>query len=173
MCFWLQRGAHFCKNMKAKCMTSKISSKSHLTNCIFDAYSYQDPSRIVFFHLTRQRLVFFENQKNQVGASFGAAGRNAQGRWGRLWGGSEICKMWSAISELCFRFDTPALVYDKGGGFNRYAHCAGPALGPLQKSFKNQYFFNIFAFRLQQARTYTHHTCHLKLFDVELAQIKL
>ena len=29
----------------------------------------------------------------------------------------------------------------------------------LQKSFKNQYFFNIFAFRPHQARTYMRHTC--------------
>ena len=33
----------------------------------------------------------------------------------------EICVM-----EFCFESDTPALVYDKGGGFNRYAHSAGP-----------------------------------------------
>ena len=96
MCFWRLRGAHFCKNMKAKCIRAKISSKSRLTNCIFDAYSYQDPSNIVFLPLTRQPLVFFENHKNQVRASFGAAGRNAQGRWGEIWGGLEICRF-----EIC------------------------------------------------------------------------
>ena len=51
MCFWLQRGAHFCKNTKTKCMRANISSKSYLTNRIFDASSYQDPSVIFFFHL--------------------------------------------------------------------------------------------------------------------------
>ena len=52
------------------------------------------------------------------------------GTGGRLEGGLrsadlnlriEICVM-----EFCFESDTPALVYDKGGGFNRYAHSAGP-----------------------------------------------
>ena len=33
----------------------------------------------------------------------------------------EICVM-----DLRFGFGTPALVYDKGGGFNRAAHSAGP-----------------------------------------------
>ena len=34
------------------------------------------------------------------------------------------------IGDMDFRFgfDTPALVYDKGGGFNRSAHSAWPAL---------------------------------------------
>ena len=30
----------------------------------------------------------------------------------------------------------------------------------LQKSFKNQWFFNVFAFRPHQAHTSTHYTCH-------------
>ena len=34
-----------------------------------------------------------------------------------------------AITDLWFGFDTPALVYDKGGGFNRSAHSAGPGTG--------------------------------------------
>ena len=51
MCFWWQRGAHFCKNTRTKCMRPQISSKSLLTNRIFDASSYQDPSVIFFFHL--------------------------------------------------------------------------------------------------------------------------
>ena len=54
-------------------------------------------------------------------------------------------------------------------------HGWGPqgSFDPFKKSFKNQYFFNIFAFRPHQARTYTHHTCHLMLFDVEFVQIML
>ena len=51
MCLWLERGAHFCKHTKTKCMRTNISSKSYLTNRIFDASSYQDPSVILFFHL--------------------------------------------------------------------------------------------------------------------------
>ena len=49
MCLWLKRWAHFCKNTKTKCMRANISSKSYLTNRIFDASSYQDPSVIFFF----------------------------------------------------------------------------------------------------------------------------
>ena len=51
MCLWHERGAHFCKNTKTKCMRANISSKSYLTNRIFDASSHQDPSVILFFHL--------------------------------------------------------------------------------------------------------------------------
>ena len=51
MCLWLERGTHFCKNTKTKCMRANISSKSYLTNRIFDASSYQNPSVILFFHL--------------------------------------------------------------------------------------------------------------------------
>ena len=32
---------------------------------------------------------------------------------------------------------------------------------PFKKTLKNQWFFNISAFGPHQARTYTHHTCHL------------
>ena len=35
------------------------------------------------------------------------------------------------------------------------------ALWPLQKCFKNQYFFNICAIWCHQAPPYTRHTCHL------------
>ena len=96
MCFWRLRGAHFCKNMKAKCMRSKISSKSHLTNHIFDASSHQDPSDIVFLPLARQPLSVFWKSQNQPADGFGSAGRNAQGRWGEIWGGLEICRF-----EIC------------------------------------------------------------------------
>ena len=65
-------------------MRPQISSKSLLTNRIFDASSHQDPSGIVFLPLARQPLVFFENHKIQVGGQFGSAGRNAQGRWGEI-----------------------------------------------------------------------------------------
>ena len=35
----------------------------------------------------------------------------------------EVCEI---LKDLCFGSDTPALVYDKGGGFNRSAHSARP-----------------------------------------------
>ena len=66
-----------------KC-ASGSSGKHNFANCIFDASSHQVPSGISFLPLARQPLVFFENHKNQVADRFGAAGRNAQGRWGEI-----------------------------------------------------------------------------------------
>ena len=40
--------------------------------------------------------------------------------------GVEICRFEIGGMDVCFGFDTQALVYDKGGGFNRSAHSAGP-----------------------------------------------
>ena len=51
---------------------------------LFDANSYQVPPSISFLLLARHWLVFFENHKNQVRDRFGAAGRNARGRWGEI-----------------------------------------------------------------------------------------
>ena len=56
----------------------------HLEACIFDAKSHQIPPGTVFLQLARHWLVFFENHKNQGDDRFGAAGRNAQGRWGEI-----------------------------------------------------------------------------------------
>ena len=53
ICFLLERGAHFCKNMKTKCIRVKISSKSHLANCICDANSYQVLGGIICLQLAR------------------------------------------------------------------------------------------------------------------------
>ena len=41
-----------------------------------------------------------------------------------------------------------------------------------KKTYKNQWRFNIFAFRPHQAPSYSHHMCHLRLFDVEMAHIR-
>ena len=56
----------------------------HFATYIFNARTYQDQSGTIILHFARQPLVFFENHKNQVLASFGAAGRNARGRWGEI-----------------------------------------------------------------------------------------
>ena len=40
--------------MKKKCIIAKISSKSYLTNRIFDATSYQDPALTNFLHFARR-----------------------------------------------------------------------------------------------------------------------
>ena len=36
------------------------------------------------------------------------------------------------VMEFCFGSDTPALVYDKGGGFNRSVHSARPSKEPWE-----------------------------------------
>ena len=118
MCFSLQRGAHFCKNMKAKCIRAKNSSKSHLTNCIFDAYSYQDPSSIVLFPLARQPLVFVENHKISRAVVLGRPGGMRGVRDLQIWD--------LQFRTLVFDSTRQLLPYGKGGGFKRYAHSAGP-----------------------------------------------
>ena len=41
----------------------------------------------------------------------------SRGTGGRFEGGLRSADLRFAISDFCFGFDTPALVYDKGGGF--------------------------------------------------------
>ena len=62
----------------------------------------------------------------------------------RLEGGLRYTK------DLCFRFDTPALLYETCGGlFNRSAHSAGPVKGiiGLWDYFRNAVFFLFFGLR--------------------------
>ena len=40
-----------------------MQAKMHVAACIFDAKTYQGPSRTVMCQLARQLLVFFENHK--------------------------------------------------------------------------------------------------------------
>ena len=87
MCFPLRREAHFWKMWFEKWVRTKDACKIRFATYIFDAYSHQGLSRISFLQLARHWLVFFENHKIQVDGRFGAAGRNARGRWGRFWGG--------------------------------------------------------------------------------------
>ena len=48
------------------------------------------------------------------------------GAGGRFEGGHGSADLRFAITDLWFGFDTPALAYGKGGGFNRSAHSAWP-----------------------------------------------
>ena len=58
----------------------------HLANYIFDASSQQDPRPHKVFAFRSASAERNENHKNQPLARFGAAGRNARGRWGRYEG---------------------------------------------------------------------------------------
>ena len=57
----------------------------------------------------------------------GRPGGMRGGAGGRFEGGQRSADLRFAITDLCFGFDTPALLYETGGGFNRYAHSAGPS----------------------------------------------
>ena len=92
MCFPLERGAHFCKNMKRKCIRAKKLSKMHFATYIFSANSHRDPVPTIILHFARQPLVLFENHKisprmvlRWPGGMRGAAGGDMRG--------FEICKM--------------------------------------------------------------------------------
>ena len=44
-----------------------------------------------------------------------------------------ICRFEISDLDFGFGFDTPCLVYDKGGGFNRSAHSARPGQGSREQ----------------------------------------
>ena len=110
MCLWLERGAHFCKNTKTKCMRAQISSKSHLTNYIFDAYSYQDPPLIVFLHFARRVPSEMKITKSRLmvgmerpGGMRKAAGGDFEGVWELLlsiWHASACLRQGRRIQSL-------------------------------------------------------------------------
>ena len=79
-------------------------------------------------------IVFWKSQ-NQPADGFWVAGRNAQVRWGEIWGGFVICRF--EIGDLDFGFgsDTPCHVYDKGGGSLRAFRRAHP------KNYENRSIF--------------------------------
>ena len=86
----------------------------HLEACIFDANSYQGAVRIVFLLLARHWLVFFENHKISPTVVLRRPGGMRGGAGGRLDGGLRSADLRFAISDLWFRFDTPALAMRQG-----------------------------------------------------------
>ena len=60
--------------------------------------------------------IVFAKSQNQVGGRFWVAGRNAQVRWGEIWGGFVICRLRLAGLDFVFGSDTPCHAYGKGGG---------------------------------------------------------
>ena len=82
----------------------------------------QCPWGIVFLQLARHWLLFFENHKIDPLVILARPGGMRRGAGGRFEGGLRH------LQDLWFGFDTPALLYETGGGFNRYAHSAGPKI---------------------------------------------
>ena len=128
MCLWLERGAHFCKNTKTKCMRAQISSKSHLRNCIFDASSDQDTSIIRFFSpRSATASVFWKSQKPGRRSFWGGRAECAGALGGDLRGVRDL-QIWDLQLRTCGVDSTrQRLPYGKGGGFNRSAHSARPS----------------------------------------------
>ena len=118
MCFPPKAGSTFLKKSVKKWSCNKNASKIATWSLHFRCKFATRSVGHSFFAFRSASAERNENHKNQVRACFVPAGRNAQGRWGRFWGG---------LRELGLRFNTPALVYDKGGGFNRSAHSARPS----------------------------------------------
>ena len=92
---------------------------------IFDANSHQGPSGIVFLHFARPVPSEMKITKIRPRIVFGWPGGMRRGAGGRFEGGLRH------LFDLWFGFDTPALLYETGGGFNRSAHSAGPSEIPL------------------------------------------
>ena len=72
--------------MKTECIRAKISSKSRLTNYIFDAYSYQVPVSIVFLHFARRVPSEMKITKTRVMIVLGRPGGMRRGAGGDLRG---------------------------------------------------------------------------------------
>ena len=92
---WQIRFACSCRyheNWKNRNCVSCLGGEHGFEKQFFDANSYQGPSRIIILPLARHWLLFFENHKIDPLV----ARRNAQGRWGEIWGGLEICRF-----EIC------------------------------------------------------------------------
>ena len=81
---------------------------------LFDANSYQVPPSISFLLLARHWLVFFENHKIDRMVVLRRPGGMRGGAGGRFEGGLRSADLRFAISDLCFRFDTPALAIRQG-----------------------------------------------------------
>ena len=69
---------------------------------------------MVFLLLAQHWLVFFENHKISPVVILGRPGGMRGGAGGRFEGGQRSADMRFAISDLCFRFDTPALAIRQG-----------------------------------------------------------
>ena len=127
MCLWLERGAHFCKNTKTKCMRAQISSKSHLTNCIFNSNSDQDPSNILFCSPRSATASGFWKSQKPGGRMFGGGRAECAGALGGDLRGVRDLQIWDLQLRTCgLDLTRQLLPYGKGGGFNRSAHSAGP-----------------------------------------------
>ena len=87
----------------------------------FDANSYQVPGGTIILQLARHWLLFFENHKIDRAVVLGRPGGMRGGAGRRYEEGLRYTK------DFGFGFDTPALLYETGGGFNRSAHSAGPS----------------------------------------------
>ena len=116
MCPPLEQEQHFWKNVMQKVSWNMKSIKEAVWSlhfwCIFVSWSVQNS----FFASCSALAIVFAKSQNQLDARFWVAGRNAQVRWGEIWGGFVICRLRLAFWFLRFRSDTPCHAYGKGGG---------------------------------------------------------
>ena len=114
----LEQEQHFWKNVMQKVSWNMKSIKEAVWSlhfwCIFVTIPVEDK----FFASCSALAIVFAKSQNQLPASFWVAGRNAQVRWGEIWGGFVICRLRLAFWFLRFGSDTPCHAYGKGGGFN-------------------------------------------------------
>ena len=90
--FDLQFRDEIMKNDENRKCAPRLGRKHNFANFIIEPRSGVN-SYFAFRSASAERN---ENHKIQVHGRFGAAGRNAQGRWGEIWGGLEICRF-----EIC------------------------------------------------------------------------
>ena len=108
MCFWLQRGTHFWTKIEKILKQNKNASKNAFCSLHFWCKNVSRSVENSYVAFGSATVIVFWKSQNQPPASFGEARRNAQGRWGEIWGGLEICRFKFEDMDFGFGFDTPA-----------------------------------------------------------------
>ena len=86
----------------------------------------QDPASTNILHFARRVPSEMKIMKISPMVVLGRPGGMRGGAGRRYEEGLRSANLRLANSDLCFGFDTPALLYETGGGFKRYTHSAGP-----------------------------------------------
>ena len=102
-----RRGAHFWKKWKI-IMQNKNASKNACCSLHFWCKNVSRSVQNSYVAFGSATAIVFWKSQNQPRASFGGARRNAQGRWGEIWGGLEICRFEFEDMDFECGSDTPA-----------------------------------------------------------------
>ena len=102
VCSPLEQEQHFCKNVMQKVSWNMKSIKEAVWSLHFWCIFVTNPVVDSFMASCSALAIVFWKSQNQLRACFRAAGRNAQVRWGEIWGGFVICRFEIGDSDSGF-----------------------------------------------------------------------